>query len=65
MIFNSIGQVIGKITTNYLSQSNLEFGGMNGTTLYMTGQNCDKNKTVGCVDVIEVETPGRSWCMLQ
>lgn len=62
-IFSPQGALIGKIELNFPKPTNLEFGGPNGRTLYIVGQCAQEGK--GCVDRIEVNTPGRSWSMLQ
>ncbi|KAG4074160.1 hypothetical protein HA402_014365 [Bradysia odoriphaga] len=62
-VFSPQGALIGKIALDFPMPTNLEFGGVNGTTLYIVGQCAQKGK--GCVDQIEVNTPGRSWTMLQ
>lgn len=62
-IFSPDGALIGKIALNFPKPTNLEFGGPNGTTLFIVGQ-CEREGR-GCVDQIDVVTPGRSWSMLQ
>lgn len=62
-VFSPQGALIGKIALNFPRPTNLEFGGVNGTTLYIVGECAQEGK--GCVDHIEVNTPGRSWTMLQ
>jgi len=62
-IFSKEGHLIGKIALNFPNSTNLEFGGPNGTTLYIVGQCALEGR--GCVDRIEVVTPGRHWTMLQ
>lgn len=57
------GELIGKIAVSFPNPTNLEFGGPNGTTLFICGQ-CDQPGK-GCVDQIEVVVPGRSWTLLQ
>lgn len=62
-IFSSSGELIGKIFLSFPNPTNVEFGGPNGTTLYIVGQCSQEGK--GCVDRIEVSTPGRTWTNLQ
>lgn len=62
-IFSAQGALLGKISLNFPEPTNLEFGGPNGTTLYIVGQCAQLGR--GCVDQIEVNIPGRSWSMLQ
>lgn len=62
-IFSPQGALIGKISLSFSQPTNLEFGGEKGTTLFIVGQ-CEQAGK-GCVDRIEVVTPGRSWSMLQ
>lgn len=62
-IFSEHGALLGKITLNFPRPTNLEFGGPNGTTLFIVGE-CEEGGK-GCVDHIELKTPGRSWTMLQ
>ncbi|KAJ6647302.1 Gluconolactonase [Pseudolycoriella hygida] len=62
-IFASNGTLIGKIALTFPRPTNLELGGPKGTTLYIVGQCAREGK--GCVDQIEVSTPGRSWTILQ
>jgi len=63
VVFNADGEVIGKVALNFPNPTNIEFGGVNGTTAYVVGK-CE-NTDGGCVDVIQVVTPGRSWTNLQ
>jgi len=62
-IFSPQRELIGKINLNFPNPTNIEFGGSDGTTLYIVGQCQQEGK--GCVDRIEVVTPGRSWSMQQ
>lgn len=62
-VFSPQGALLGKIALNFPKPTNLEFGGVHGTTLYIVGQCAQEGK--GCVDHIEVNTPGRSWTLLQ
>lgn len=62
-IISAEGSLIGKIGVSFPNPTNLEFGGPNGTTLLIVGQ-CEQEGK-GCVDRIEVNTPGRSWSILQ
>lgn len=62
-IFSPQGALIGKISVSFPNPTNCEFGGPNGTTLYIVGQCAQTGR--GCVDRIEVVTPGRSWTNLQ
>lgn len=57
------GQIIGKIHVSFPNPTNLEFGGADGLTLFIVGQ-CERGGR-GCVDRIEMVTPGRTWSMLQ
>lgn len=57
------GQIIGKIHVSFPNPTNLEFGGADGLTLFIVGQ-CEREGR-GCVDRIEMVTPGRTWSMLQ
>lgn len=62
-VLSTRGKLIGKITLSFPNPTNLEFGGPTGTTLFIVGQ-C-KITGKGCVDKIDVVTPGRSWSILQ
>lgn len=62
-VLSTRGKLIGKITLSFPNPTNLEFGGPTGTTLFIVGQ-C-KITGKGCVDKINVVTPGRSWSILQ
>lgn len=62
-ILSNEGTLIGKISLSFPNPTNLEFGGKNGKTLFIVGQ-C-KVTGKGCVDRIDVCTPGRSWSILQ
>lgn len=62
-IFSPDSKLIGKIFLSFPNPTNVEFGGPHGTTLYIVGQCAQEGK--GCVDQIEVVTPGRSWTNLQ
>lgn len=57
------GQIIGKIQVSFPNPTNLEFGGPDGTILFVVGQ-CGREGR-GCVDQIQMATPGRTWTMLQ
>jgi sugar lactone lactonase YvrE len=63
IVFNPQGTVIGKIALNFPNPTNVEFGGESGTTLFIVGK-CDGSDK-GCVDTIQLATPGRSWSNLQ
>jgi len=65
VIFNSEGTVIGNIGLNFPNPTNLELGGASGTTLFVVGKCDDGTDSKGCVDTIELITPGRSWTNLQ
>lgn len=58
-IFSPDHELIGKIYLSFPNPTNVEFGGTDGKTLYIVGQCAEEGK--GCVDRIEVNTPGRSW----
>lgn len=62
-IFSPESELIGKIYVSFPNPTNLEFGGPHGTTIFIVGQ-CDQPGK-GCVDQIEVNTPGRTWRNLQ
>lgn len=62
-ILSSKGSIIGKIRVSFPNPTNLEFGGPNGTTLFIVGQ-CSREGR-GCVDRIQMVSPGRTWTMLQ
>ncbi|KAG4079863.1 hypothetical protein HA402_014994 [Bradysia odoriphaga] len=62
-IFSPDRQLIGKIYLSFPNPTNVEFGGADGKTLYIVGQCAQEGK--GCVDRIEVNSPGRSWTNLQ
>jgi sugar lactone lactonase YvrE len=64
VIFSPSGTVIGRISLNFPNPTNCEFGGPNGTTLFIVGK-CRDNEQKGCVDTIEVTNPGRTWTLLQ
>ncbi|XP_037024910.1 gluconolactonase-like [Bradysia coprophila] len=57
------GKIVGKIQVSFPNPTNLEFGGTDGRTLFIVGQ-C-RREGRGCVDRIEMVTPGRTWSMLQ
>ncbi|XP_021966041.1 gluconolactonase [Folsomia candida] len=63
VVFNQHGKLIGRVGVSFQNPTNLEFGGENGTTLFIVGQ-CE-GADAGCVDSIQVATPGRSWTILQ
>lgn len=65
-IFNRSGTVIGTIGLNFARPTNLEFGGPHGTTLFVVGS-CEQDwpGILGCVDQIQLTTPGRAWTNLQ
>ncbi len=62
-ILSSTGRIIGKIHVSFPNPTNLEFGGADGTTLHIVGQCSQQGR--GCIDRIELVSPGRSWTMLQ
>lgn len=62
-ILSPNGQIIGKIHLNFPNPTNLEFGGPDGTALFIVGQCSREGK--GCVDKIQMASPGRTWTMLQ
>lgn len=62
-VLSATGRIIGKIHVSFPNPTNLEFGGPNGTTLFIVGQCSREGK--GCVDRIQMVSPGRSWTMLQ
>lgn len=62
-ILSTTGRIIGKISVSFPNPTNLEFGGPDGTTLFIVGQ-CSRQGR-GCVDRIQMVSPGRSWTMLQ
>ncbi len=66
-ILSAQGALIGKIQLNFPRPTNLEFGGPNGKTLYIVGRCAqdDAGEGKGCVDRIDLNTPGRSWTILQ
>jgi gluconolactonase len=63
VVFSQAGDIIGKIALNFPNPTNLELGGPSGTTLFAVGK-CDGSDQ-GCVDMIELAIPGRSWSNLQ
>lgn len=65
-IFNPSGTVTGTIGLNFARPTNLEFGGPHGTTLFIVGS-CEQDWPgyLGCVDQIQMTTPGRAWTNLQ
>lgn len=62
-IFSAEHELIGKIFLSFPNPTNLEFGGADGKSLFIVGQ-CEQPGK-GCVDRIEVNTPGRSWTNLR
>lgn len=62
-ILSPTGRIIGKIHTSFPNPTNLEFGGADGRTLFIVGQ-CSREGR-GCVDRIQMVSPGRTWTMLQ
>lgn len=62
-IFSPQRELIGKIYLSFPNPTNVEFGGADGKMLYIVGQ-CEQVGK-GCVDRIEVSSPGRSWTNLQ
>jgi len=63
VIFSSDAEVIGRIYLNFPNPTNIELGGPEGTTAYIVGA-CAFGTGLGCVDVIELVTPGRSWSII-
>ncbi|ORX91285.1 calcium-dependent phosphotriesterase [Basidiobolus meristosporus CBS 931.73] len=62
------GDILASIKTTFTFPSNIEFGGPNGTTLYIVGRcgiNTPHGHGVGCVDTWENDAPGRAWWILQ
>jgi len=66
VVLNPDGKIIGRIAVSFNNPTNLEFGGPNGTTLFIVGQCFDQGTPTGrgCVDSIEMRHAGRSWTML-
>lgn len=62
-ILSPNGHMIGKIQLSFPNPTNLEFGGPDGTTLFIVGQCSQEGK--GCIDRIQMVSPGRTWTMLQ
>jgi len=62
-ILSPAGLLIGKIAVSFPNPTNIELGGPNGTTLFIVGQCSQEGK--GCVDQIDLVSPGRSWSHLQ
>jgi len=62
VVFNPAAEVIGRIYLNFPNPTNIELGGPNGTTAYIVGA-CPFGG-MGCVDVIQLVTPGRSWSII-
>jgi len=63
VVFNPAAEVIGRIYLNFPNPTNIELGGPNGTMAYIVGA-CPLAGGIGCVDVIELVTPGRSWSII-
>ncbi|OXA38366.1 gluconolactonase [Folsomia candida] len=63
VVFNQHGKLTGRVRVSFPNPTNMEFGGENGTTLFIVGQ-CE-GADAGCVDSLQVATPGRSWTNLQ
>lgn len=62
-ILSPEGKLIGKIALSFPHPSNCEFGGPNGTTLFIVGECAEEGK--GCVDQIELIAPGNAWSRMQ
>ncbi|KAI9329688.1 hypothetical protein DFJ73DRAFT_860356 [Zopfochytrium polystomum] len=61
--FDPAGNLVARITTpGTMFPTNLEFGGIAGTTLFVVGRcgNSPFGQGVGCVDKFENDTPGRA-----
>ncbi|KAK9765104.1 hypothetical protein K7432_006826 [Basidiobolus ranarum] len=61
------GDILASIKTNFSFGTNIEFGGSNGTTLFIVGR-CGidtRGHKAGCVDTWENDAPGRAWWILQ
>lgn len=63
VVLSPDGLIIGRVRLTFPNPTNLEFGGSSGTTLFVVGK-CDGINS-GCVDRLQVITPGRSWTNLQ
>jgi sugar lactone lactonase YvrE len=64
------GNPVANITTSFKGVTNLEFGGKDGQTLYIVGKCANKkdskdDNVPGCVDTVQVNSPGRMWNLLQ
>ncbi|ORY00481.1 calcium-dependent phosphotriesterase [Basidiobolus meristosporus CBS 931.73] len=62
------GEILASIKTSFSFVSNVEFGGTNGTTMFIVGRcglNTASGQGVGCVDIWENDAPGRAWWILQ
>jgi sugar lactone lactonase YvrE len=59
---NAWGKPVARITPSFQGVTNMEFGGPDGKTLFIVGK-CGRDK--GCVDTVQVNSPGRMWRLLQ
>ncbi|CAG8547410.1 5908_t:CDS:2 [Gigaspora margarita] len=50
-------------TEQIIKTANLEFGGKNGSTLFIVGK-CKDDNSKGCVDIFENSVPGRAFSVL-
>ncbi|KXS20686.1 calcium-dependent phosphotriesterase [Gonapodya prolifera JEL478] len=65
--FDATGTLVAKIKVSMKYPTNLEFGGVTGTTLFIVGR-CESSAFgdgAGCVDTFQSDMPGRAFTELQ